>query len=286
MRSDFGAFILTHGRPKQVGRTIGALRRAGYTGNWWLVLDTDDATRGEYEALWGTKRVLLFDKGDADFDLGDNGGSQAVVVYARNALDPLAQALGLTWYMHLDDDYSFFQYRRLEGMHLTSPAVRQLDEILEAFIDFQEASGALTVAMAQGGDLIGGRHGTFFWRGLARKAMNTFVVRTGRPIPFVGRINEDVNTYVTLATRGEILFTVTTIQVTQAVHQQQDGGMTSTYLETGTYAKSFYTVMMAPSCVHVSAMGEKHTRIHHRINWECAAPKILAEKWRHDEQRR
>lgn len=280
MRDDFGAFILTHGRPKQVTRTVNALRRAGYTGKWWLVLDDEDDTRPEYEARWGADRILTFTKRDDLFDLGDNGGSRSVVVYARNALDALAKQVGVSWYVHLDDDYSHFAYRYAESDHLWTRYVRQLDRVLAALVDFAESAGALTVAMAQGGDFIGGASSERFRAGLIRKAMNTFVVRAGRPVPFVGRINEDVNTYVTLAGRGELLFTATRVSIEQPDTQTQAGGMTDAYRDGGTYAKSFYTVMMAPSSARVSVMGETQTRIHHRINWNQTAPKILSDRWK------
>ena len=56
--------------------------------------------------------------------------------------------------------------------------------------------------------------------------------------------------------------------------------MSDVYLDAGTYLKSFYTVMVAPSCVVVAMMGDKHMRMHHKINWECAVPKILNQKYR------
>ena len=38
-----------------------------------------------------------------------------------------------------------------------------------------------------------------------RKAMNSFICSVDRPFQFVGRINEDVNTYVLLGSRGVFL---------------------------------------------------------------------------------
>lgn len=42
---------------------------------------------------------------------------------------------------------------------------------------------------------------------------------------------------------------------TQMQTQKNAGGMTETYLESGTYLKSFYSVMYAPSCVKLNTMG-------------------------------
>lgn len=46
MRDDFCAFILTHGRPDKV-LTYRTLRRAGYTGKIFIVVDDEDKTRNQ-----------------------------------------------------------------------------------------------------------------------------------------------------------------------------------------------------------------------------------------------
>lgn len=110
-----------------------------------------------------------------------------------------------------------------------------------------------------------------------RKAMNTFFCSVDRPFQFVGRINEDVNTYVSLGAVGEIFMTLTNICITQNQTQKTKGGMTEVYLNSGTYLKSFYSVMFAPSAVQIAVMGDKEKRIHHRVNWKFAAPLIIRE---------
>jgi hypothetical protein len=58
--------------------------------------------------------------------------------------------------------------------------------------------------------------------------------------------------------------------------------MTEMYLDSGTYIKSFYTIMYAPSCSKVIRLtaNKKATRLHHRISWEKAVPKIVREEWK------
>lgn len=53
--------------------------------------------------------------------------------------------------------------------------------------------------------------------------------------------------------------------------------MSDLYLDSGTYVKSFYTVMFAPSCTTIKPMGDKHMRLHHSIKWDSAVPKIVSE---------
>lgn len=294
MRDDFGIFILSHGRPEAIGRyTIRAMEKARYSGKWWIVLDSGDETADEYRRRYGEDRILMFDRADyaGTFDIGDNGGEAGlringepgkmsrVVVYARNAVARMAADLGLTYYQQLDDDYTYFAHRLVRNTTLTYAFTYHLDDVIEGFIDFLDSSGALTVAFAQGGDFIGGIYGSY-QKPVMRKAMNTFISRVDRPLGFVGRINEDVCTYVWRGGQGDVFFTLTDFALNQINTQEQGGGLTMAYLDGGTYVKSFYSVMYAPSCVKVATIGDLTYRVHHQISWNNAVPKILSDRYR------
>jgi hypothetical protein len=62
--------------------------------------------------------------------------------------------------------------------------------------------------------------------------------------------------------------------------QHAAGGMTDIYQENGTYRKSFYSIMNAPSFVLISRQGVVDKRVHHEINWNACAPKILNERYK------
>jgi hypothetical protein len=148
-------------------------------------------------------------------------------------------------------------------------------------LEFFIAAPVLSVAMAQGGDYFGGCRGQH--RSLRRKAMNTFICSVDRPFRFFGRINEDVNTYTTDSRRGVLFFTVIQAMIVQKTTQSNAGGMTELYLDGGTYVKTFYSVMYAPSCVKIGQLCDHasripHYRIHHKINWNNCAPKILRDE--------
>ena len=130
--------------------------------------------------------------------------------------------------------------------------------------------------MAQGGDFIGGINGSMPDVQIKRKAMNTFLCSTDRPFEFVGRLNEDVTTYVNLGSKGDLFFTISNVRIQQNQHQKIKGGLTDVYLDNGTYVKSFFSVMYNPSSIKISHIG-KHKRIHHQINWNNAVPKIIRE---------
>ena len=280
MRDDFAAFILTHGRPDRI-YTIDTLRGAGYTGKIYIIIDDEDDTEPEYRKRYGDK-VVQFCKLDVAkmFDVGDLSQERRTIVYARNACFEIAKKLGLKYFLELDDDYTSFEYRYIRGDKLMVKKCKQLDRLFESMVNFFEDTKALTVAMSQGGDFIGGAKSKRYRDKVTRKAMNTFFCRTDKPFTFVGRINEDVNTYTTLGMKGELILSITDASIVQKQTQSNTGGMTDAYLDMGTYLKSFFTVMYCPSCVKVGAMGDKHMRIHHHIDWRRCVPKILNERHR------
>lgn len=279
-KAKFAAFILSHGRPNSV-HTYDSLRAAGYTGDIFIIIDNEDATAPDYYKRFGNERVIMFDKAAVarTFDTADTQNDRRSIVYARNAAFDIARNLGLTYFIQLDDDYKSWSHRWVTGEQCHTAAIRSMDEVLSALVTFLDDTGAATVAMAQGGDLLGG---TYLKRRrmLLRKAMNTLVFRTDRPIQFVGRINEDVNTYVTLGSRGHLFFTTILLDVTQTQTQQTAGGMTDIYRNSGTYTKSFYTVMMHPSSVRVEPMKTTKPRLHHNIRWQNTVPMIISDKHR------
>lgn len=281
MRDDFAVFILTHGRPDKVV-TYKTLRRQNYTGKIYLLVDNEDKAVDQYREAYGDE-VIVFDKlaVSKTFDTGDNFQERRTVVYARNACFEIARDLGLRYFLELDDDYTHFAYKFRSDLTYYERKCWRLDDLFEAMLDYFISIPAVTIAMAQNGDFIGGGDSGFGDKlMLRRKCMNSFFCDVERPFKFVGRINEDVNTYVLQGLRGDLFLTVPNVSLAQKTTQTNSGGMSDVYLDSGTYLKSFYTVMFAPSCAKVGEMGDKHKRIHHRISWNNAVPKILSEEWR------
>lgn len=276
-RNDFVAFILTHGRPDRV-YTLDALKKAGYTGRIVLVIDNEDKTADRYYELYGKDNVVMFDKlkKSTEFDTIDRGTDRRAIVYARNACFDIAEELGYKYFLELDDDYTNFRQRYVnEKGEFGSWYLRDFDKVVDAMLEFLETSGALSIAFAQTGDFIGGQNSHVVKVKLARKAMNSFFCSTERRFDFIGRINEDVNTYVNLGSKGNLFFTVSDMSLDQMQTQANSGGMTELYGSSGTFVKTFFTVISNPSSVKVCTVGIQHPRIHHRIDWETSVPKIL-----------
>lgn len=278
---DFCIFILTHGRPDKV-LTYKTLLKAGCTYPIYFIIDNEDKTADKYYENFGKENVIMFDKLaiSKTFDTGDNFDNRKCIVYARNACFDIAKQLGYEYFLELDDDYTAISYKFNDSLEYQQRPIGNINNLINNILIYYRSIKAMTILFAQCGDFIGGGDGAGDGIRIKRKAMNTFFCSVNRPFKFVGRINEDVNTYTNLGSQGQLIFQINQIAINQKNTQTNSGGMTETYLESGTYLKSFYTVMYSPSCTTIRMMGESNQRLHHKITWNNAVPKIINESYK------
>jgi hypothetical protein len=278
---NFAAFILTYGRPDNI-KTLKTLKRFGYTGKTFLVCSTDDAKLKDYKEKY-KEQVVVFDKDKVKFDSADNFEDKRVIVYARNACFQIARDLGYKYFLQLDDDYTDFSYRFDNKFRYNNGRgyINKVDDIFDAILDYYKKIPAKSIALSQNGDWIGGKESNWAKElKLKRKCMNSFFCSTDREFTFIGKINEDVNTYTRLGSLGNLFFTIPNVSLKQTDTQSSKGGMSDIYLSSGTYIKSFYSVIYSPSSVRVGMLNTEKSRLHHKINWNNTVPKILNEKYR------
>lgn len=281
MRNDFAIFIMSYNRASHIN-TLHTLKNANYTGKYYIIVSDDDPQLDQYKNLY-CNCLYIFNKDQIEkyIDTYDNSGNKQCILYARNYCFILAKQLNLKYFLQFDDDYVELAYRYPQDGKLKIYNIKEFDRIVDIFIEFLENTGALSVAFAQHGDFIGGAKNKFVQEDrIKRKAMNSFFCKTSNPFQFYGRMNDDVNTYLGLGKVGGMFFTVCDVSLKQKPTQQNKGGMSDLYNESGTYVKSFYTVMSNPSCVYISTIKDKYVRIHHRIFWNKAIPKIISSKYK------
>ncbi|AGM11187.1 beta-glucosyl-HMC-alpha-glucosyltransferase [Haloarcula hispanica tailed virus 2] len=285
-RDDFCILILSYDRAGRIP-TLTTIENSTYDGDWYIVIDHPDDIE-PYEEEYGEDRVVYFDKDDVvpRVDRGDNFDRRNSILYARFNSFKIARDLGYDYFMQLDDDYSFFQWRFNDRFEYDpqNPGSFDLNLYIDNAIEYLEDADLDTVCMAQGGDFIGGGESQFAQKvGTKRKAMNTFICKSDKQFDFRGSINEDVNTYVRAQQLGKLFLTVNFASVEQESTQQSEGGLTDLYKANGTYIKSFYTLLYNPSCASLGKLkGRSAERIHHRISWRNAVPKVVPESARND----
>lgn len=278
VRDDFAILIISHGRPDKM-RCVKTLEKVNYTGKYYIVIDDEDDTADQYYELFGDK-VIMFNKSalDGTFDLMDNFEGRSVPVFARNALYDIAKSLGIKYFLELEDDTLGFVHRWVEDDTLRSCGIDNFDSIVNEVVYFLEHNNIDTVAFIQAGDLLGG-HDRKLWKSkVVRKAMQTFFFKVDNPVYFQGRFNDDVNMYLQYGKLGKVVLSIRDVVLLTEETQKVSGGITEMYQKYGTYVKSFYSVMLRPDCVKIHGLTcfSGNRRIHHRINWDNAVPKIIS----------
>lgn len=280
--NDFVVFIFSHGRADNFF-TLNTLKKQGYTGAVYIVIDNEDKTSEKYYKLFGDK-VIMFDKAEAAklFDVGDNFTNRNAIVYARNYSFKLARDLGYKYFIQLEDDYTSFVYKIGVDFKRIEKPIKNLDSVFFLLLEYYKSVATLKcLAIAQGGDFIGGKlDGTFTSLGRRRKVMNSLICSVDRPFEFVGRMNDDVNTYTESGRRGNLFLSFPNLMLHQIQTQKNKGGHSDIYKGFGTYVKSFFSVMYAPSCVKVAMLNTKHARMHHQVTWNNTVPRIISDTYK------
>lgn len=270
----FAVFILCHGRP-DYNNTYKTLKRSGYTGKIYIILDNLDNSIEEYIKKYGYENVFVFNKSwvAMESDSMNNFGDRRATLFVRNASFSIAKELGLDYFLVLDDDYGSFCHKR-EECERTS---KRLDEVFTMFVEYLINTKIKCIAFSQGGDHIGGFNPN---RLCKRKVMNSFFCVTDRPFEYYGTMNDDVNMYLCNGAKGDIYITFYPFMLHQEMTQVVQEGLTESYQKYGTYVKSFYSVMCSPNSCAIQLMGDKEMRLHHRIKWNNAVPCIINDKYK------
>lgn len=290
---NFCVLILSHGRPDNVV-TVKTLERFGYTGDWYILLDSFDETKDEYIKRFGADRVIVFDKEQEMIttDAMDNFKYHKSIVYARQAAPKVARTLGYKYFAEYEDDYDSVRWRMNSKIEYSSKMLSSehntLDRVFDVMLDYLiETPRLMSICMAQSGDYIGGGNSRMIQEQSRRKVMNSWIIDVDRHFDFTGTMNDDVVVYTKLAQQGFLFLTTGYIAINQKQTQKNASGNTDMYKKFGTYTKAFYAVMGCPSGVKISTLSNlgdrvhtKEFRVHHVVDWKYVAPKIISQKYK------
>lgn len=177
MRDDFAVFICTHGRPgKQL--TLNTLKKCGYTGKWYLVLDDTDKAIQQYIDNYGAEHIIVFNKNyyiNSDrYDNGDNQLHAKCVVYAKRAVEDIALAKKLSIFLLADDDVTKLTIRFPTDNCLSRLAISEIDNIFEMYCEYMLSGNLCTLGVGTPTNYFIGKE-AFFEKNLCG---------TNRPLPY------------------------------------------------------------------------------------------------------
>lgn len=287
---DFCVFIMTFGRADNIKtyKTLMEYEGTSFNQDFYLICSDDDKKLQDYIDKFGD-RVLIFNKKKMIpyLDKADNFEKYNVILYARNICFAFAKILGYRYFLELDDDYDIFSQRIFYGNEniykankLMMKKIKNYDRLFQIHLEFLKNTPCKTITMSQHGDFIGGVGNGNAQRGYQRKVMNSFFCDVENPFMFDGTINEDVNYYTQSGRLGVLNFNLFGYSLNQESTQQSSGGMTEQYLSGGTYLKSFYSILLNPSCVKIGKISHGvNARMHHRVDNNSTYVHILDEKY-------
>lgn len=276
-KREYAIFIPSYWRADNV-KTVDSLRKCWYTGEIYIVCSDDDASLEEYKKnFWSNVRVFNKEEYWEKTDTVDSFKSMKTVLYARNAIWDIAKQCWYEYFWVFDDDYTAFNFRRPQWWKLKAKNITNMDYILDCMLEYYKKTPFKSIAMWQAGDFI-----WWVWNALVkwpkRKVMNSFLLSQERRFWYKWTMNDDVTTYTYYWIKWDLFLTVQKVSLIQWLTQQNAWWLTDIYLDKWTYVKSFYTVIVAPSCCKVCMMWNVNKRIHHKMLYTFAFPMILSEK--------
>lgn len=276
----FAIFICSHGRPECI--TVKALRKAGYTGDIYIVLDNEDDTVQQYlHHCRNNTHVIYFNKQSyvdhMDIGVSPKKAKRKVILYAKQACETFADALELDVFGIADDDFLGFRYRYEEAGKLRSATVsKDLDTVFENYSQFILdnwlcMTSVATNQMFMGGALTPERINEF-------RVPYSFVFRNAHiPFEWKSELFEDVISATLKTQEGFFMMQMPFMQLNlKPLYAGANGGMTDAYKSVDFIKKLFPVVQYLPSCTKIATTASS---VSYRLMRDNAFPKLISGKY-------
>lgn len=276
MKNDYAVFIISHKRPEV--ETLKTINGAGYTGEYFIVVDDKDLTIEKYKSRYGD-HVLVFSKEEMlkETDTIDNYQILNAAVYAMNYCIKYSREKGYKYIAIFDDDTKKISLRYESEGKLKSYDIRDFDKVLELYINFLEKSNFLCVSFLPSARLIGGLKSDVWEKREYSNVANIFIIRTDSPY-FQGSLYQDLTYSVLNNYRGKLVKALLPVIYYQEPPENNlNGGLAETYTKYSKYTSIFHTVIACPSAVSIKASNDNIQIFAHK---DAYVPKILSETWK------
>lgn len=237
LKNDFAIFICTHGRPRQQ-LTLNMLLNGGYTGKWYLVVDDTDNAIQEYIDIYGSNRIIIFNKNHYinNTETISNKPLYACIVYAKNAVEDIAQSMKLSSFVIADDDLQRFRLRYPQDNKLKSyNIVHSMDNVINNNVEFILNADIVATSFCTTSMYFCGVDAFSFDNYQRYRIPYVFVFRNAKyKVDWIADFPEDSVTAYKENRVGRTMLTIPDIQIDSvAPAKRLDGGMTDTYKHDG-----------------------------------------------------
>lgn len=276
--NNFAVFILTHGRPNNQ-LTYKSLRKAGYTGKIYFVIDDLDETSDEYIKNFGKENVIIFDKREIakNTDRFLNYEKLDGVVYARNVCFEIAKKLDLEYFLNCDDDIRNFHYRLIENNKMGSVPLISFDDVFEVILEFMKTSDIELFSISENGIYFGGINERT--KGINMTFGHFFIFNTKSKIRFRSFWLEDLITNIDILKRGHRV--ISSSFISQTLIGRGDGGMADSYNETNDNCIVFNILLCHPDVIKLYFKIKKDKILYsHKTNWKNVCVKTISDRYK------
>lgn len=192
---------------------------------------------------------------------------------ARNMFYDIAEELGITFYIVIDDDTSHFEYRPFVKYMRKA----RIEEVVKTFVMIKalmQKHHLGVFGLSQTGEMFGADYDTKLLRW---KVMNVtfydtrYIYRGERGVQ-----DNDTSQFVNIYNEGYFTASLRSgIVLSQAPSATQSGGLTDLYQECKLLNKALVTVIQFPSAIVAEKQVMNGNRLHHHINARYLIPKVM-----------
>lgn len=273
---NFAVFIISHERADRV-ETYDTLRRGGYIGKIFVVIDNEDNMVSTYLNRFGDD-VLIFDK-QAYIDKADTLESaklKSSAVYARNAVEDFAKLFELDAFGMFDDDIVGLRYRWIENDKCRSMSVKGgLSQIFQEYSEYLVDCNIATLSFENCMFYLGGVTDEKISN--ERWAYQVFIRNSKFPVDWISIINMDIITEITTAVKGYIWWSLPHIVYESSPMNSASGGLKKVYDAISSGRRAFFATISQPSSCRP---GYSHGKIRILQDKKKSYPMILGSRYK------
>lgn len=269
-------FVISYNRAGRV-ETYSALRDAGFLGEIFVVVDIDDPQYVEYKLRFPNELIAYSKKNEMlQADTVEYKKRPASAIYARNAVEKIANQMRLDAFIILDDDITSFRYRWMqEGVCKSLKITQHIDRIMLAYIDYMLSCDIAALSFENCMFYVGGISDDKIAN--ERWTYQIHIRNAHIPIEWKSIINEDIITEIMTATRGYIWWSLPYVVYDAVAMNEKSGGNKDNYDTFSEFKRAMFATVVNPSSCKP---GYSHGKLRIIQNKKASYPMIVSSRYK------
>lgn len=268
IHNNFITVIISHERAETM-TTLKSLEKAGYSGDYRIVIDDDDKQIDLYKKKYGDKIVVFSKKEIAKTtDIMNNRRKWGIPTYARNFVFQWAKENKYNYVLVIDDDIREFCFADddINSKTVKRQSIKNINLVIGTMLQLLQSSNKLmAVGFCSEGMFFGGKNGGFK-RTYDRYVTQCMIFNVNKNLWYTGQLVEDSLLSVKYFDKVALRYYRTAVR-SPVTAGNKAGGTDYTDM----YAKAFYSVIYYPS-------GHKVYDCVERRDMNSIMPKIIREE--------